>query len=112
VRVKQRALNGNDMKKKVVKSAQTAATPLRSEYDFSASKRNPYTQRLREPGCTIRIFNEDGTFTEKNVPNSMTVVLEPDVKEYFPNSAEVNRALRTLISLFPEARKSQVSKTS
>ena len=33
-----------------------------------------------------------------------SVVLEPDVRKYFPNSKAVNRALRTLIEIIPSGR--------
>jgi hypothetical protein len=33
------------------------------------------------------------------------VMLEPDVREYFPDSAAVNNALRCLIPLMPKKRK-------
>lgn len=33
------------------------------------------------------------------------VILDPDVKAYFPDSKAVNDALRTLIGLIPKARK-------
>jgi hypothetical protein len=29
-------------------------------------------------------------------------MLDPDVREYFPDAETVNKALRTLISLFPK----------
>jgi hypothetical protein len=48
-------------------------------------------------GFTI---NNDGTVTERRVAGERTVILEPDVYEYFPNSQAVNHALRTLICLY------------
>ncbi|MEH2154545.1 hypothetical protein [Nostoc sp.] len=35
-----------------------------------------------------------------------TVMLDADVRDYFPNGEAVNQALRTLISLFPKNNKS------
>jgi hypothetical protein len=34
------------------------------------------------------------------------VILEPDVREYFPDSQAVNKALRALIALVPPKRRS------
>jgi len=68
-------------------------------------KRGKYARELRENGYTIRAYNADGTFTETHVLGEKTVVLEPDVSEYFPDSQAVNHALRTLLSLVPDKRK-------
>lgn len=73
-------------------------------YDFKGKKgvRGKYAKAL-EHGYSIRVINEDGTVTVKQfVPRENTVVLDPDVKVYFPDSESVNRALRTLIELIPE----------
>jgi hypothetical protein len=39
-----------------------------------------------------------------------TSVLESDVSEYFPDSQAVNHALRTLLSLVPEKRRTAARK--
>ena len=78
---------------------------MRSEYDFSGGVRGKYAKALREQGYTIREYHADGTFTETCVMGEKTVVLEPDVWEYFPSSEAVNQALRALITLIPEGRK-------
>ena len=77
---------------------------MRAEYDFSMGVRNRYAKALRENGYTIRVYRADGTFTEKRIPSERTVVLEPDVQEYFPTSQAVNQALRALISIIPQKR--------
>ncbi|MEI2611179.1 MAG: hypothetical protein V9G20_21315 [Candidatus Promineifilaceae bacterium] len=46
-----------------------------------------------------------GTYRETRVLEEQTIVLEPDVQEYFPDSEAVNRALRSLIALIPQKRK-------
>ena len=55
---------------------------LRPEYDFDFSKgeRGRYLKRLHKEG-------------------SNNIVLEPDVAKAFPNSAAVNDALRSLLTL-------------
>ena len=77
---------------------------MRPEYDFTDGVRGKHYKVLREEGCIIRVYNDDGTVTERRVAGERTVILEPDVYEYFPNSQAVNQALRTLISLVPEKR--------
>ncbi|MEO5886257.1 MAG: hypothetical protein ABIQ77_01210, partial [Anaerolineales bacterium] len=54
--------------------------------------------------------NEDGTITVRQfVPRENAVVLDPDVKVYFPDSDSVNRALRLLIELIPQRAGKQVA---
>lgn len=54
-------------------------TEMLDEYDFSQGVRGKYAQRYAE--------------------GSNVVVLSPDVAEAFPDSASVNRALRSLIAI-------------
>jgi len=78
---------------------------MRPEYDFTGGVRGKHYQVLREEGYVVRIYNDDGTVTERHVAGERIVILEPDVYEYFPNSQTVNQALRALISLVPEKRR-------
>lgn len=78
---------------------------IRPEYDFSNGVRGKYAKELRENGYTIRVYQKDGTFTEKRVAGTNTVTLAPDVLAYFPDSKAVNTALRTLITLVPHQPK-------
>jgi len=84
---------------------------MRPEYDFSGGVRGKHYKVLREEGYVIRVYDDDGTVTERRVAGERTVILEPDVYEYFPSSEAVNRALRTLISLVPEKRLATATKT-
>jgi len=59
------------------KSQKSAASEMRTEYDFSGAVRGKYYRRYLE--------------------STNVVVLDPDVHEKFKNAAEVNDALRTLI---------------
>ncbi|MEA3342048.1 MAG: hypothetical protein U9R15_18950 [Chloroflexota bacterium] len=77
---------------------------MRPEYNFADGVRGKHYKVLREAGYIVRIYNDDGTVTERLVAGEKTVVLEPDVYEYFPDSQAVNHALRTLISLVREQR--------
>jgi hypothetical protein len=83
-----------------------AGDDMRSEYDFSGAERGSAYRPLLKMGYTIREERADGTVTVTEVPPSEdVVVLEPDVRAYFPDSESVNHALRTIITLFPKSRK-------
>ena len=80
------------------------------EYNFSGKKgvRGKHAKALRA-GYTITIHKEDGTVLMQNVdPQENAVILDPDVRPYFPDSESVNNALRSLIALAPK-RSRQVS---
>ena len=92
------------------KTLQVTDDDTRPEYDFTSGVRGKYARELRKNGYTIRVYNADGTFTETRVLGEKTVVLEPDVSEYFPDSQAVNHALRALLSVVPEKRKAAARK--
>ena len=71
---------------------------MRREYDFSGGVRGKHVKAYRK-GHTVKIHKQDGTtevhyFTEKEG----AVMLDPDVKKFFPDSKSVNKALRSLIA--------------
>lgn len=71
------------------------------DYDFTGKVgvRGKNYKKYRA-GHTVRIYNEDGTYTEQRfAPIEGSVVLDPDVRAYFPDEESVNNALRTLIAL-------------
>ena len=74
------------------------ADEMRSEYDFSGGERGRYAKKLRERGYTIRVYSEDGSYTDRHVLPDNVVILDADVRQYFPTSTEVNAALRSLIA--------------
>ena len=81
------------------------------EYNFKGKKgvRGKYAKSLKQ-GYSIHVTNEDGTVTVKQfVLRENAIVLDPDVKVYFPDSESVNRALRSLIELIPEKAGKQVA---
>ena len=72
-------------------------------YDFRGKKgvRGKYYQAYRQ-GHTVEIVQSDGTITTQYFTlEDGAVMLEPDVKRYFPDSDAVNRALRVLITAMP-----------
>jgi hypothetical protein len=86
----------------MAKTGIVVSDDMRPEYDFADGVRGKHHKVLREEGYIVRIYNDDGTVTERHVAGERMVILEPDVYDYFPNSQAVNHALRTLISLVPE----------
>lgn len=75
---------------------------MRAEYDFSkmaGGVRGKYYKAYRA-GYTVRMRKADGTTVVRHfAPREDAVALEPDVREYFPDSKAVNEALRCLIPL-------------
>lgn len=67
------------------------------EYDFSGKKgvRGRYHKAYKN-GHSVRIY--DG---KKLVSDEYFAAIESDVREYFPDSKSVNKALRSLIKLIP-----------
>jgi hypothetical protein len=77
---------------------------MRSEYDFQDGVRGKH-YRAMPAGYTITIHNADGTTVTKDVmPKEGVVILEPDVRSYFPDSESVNEILRALIRLSPTTK--------
>ena len=75
------------------------------EYYFSGKQgeRGKYHQAYRQ-GHQVKIHQPDGTVeTHYFTLEEGAVMLEPDVSAYFPDSKAVNRALRGLIALIPQA---------
>ncbi|GJQ34143.1 MAG: hypothetical protein JETCAE01_01530 [Anaerolineaceae bacterium] len=72
---------------------------MRLEYDFSKAERGKFYRPLNK-GYTTRVTKRDGSVVVNHYAiTAGTVVLAPDVMEYFPDSESVNEALRTLIRL-------------
>jgi len=78
---------------------------MRAEYDFTGGVRGKH-YRAMQSGYTITIHKADGTTFVKEVkPIEGAVILEPDVRKYFPDSDSVNATLRSLIQLIPTHQK-------
>ena len=99
------------MKKVMTKAMQTVEDDaMRAEYDFTGGVRGKH-YRAMQGGYTITVHKADGTTLVKEVkPAEGAVVLEPDVREYFPDSDSVNATLRSLIRLIPTQRKTGTKK--
>jgi hypothetical protein len=71
------------------------------EYDFSGGIRGKH-HRAYQSGYKVTIHKTDGTTEEHDytLPEE-AVILDPDVRTYFPDAEAVNTALRGLIKLIP-----------
>jgi hypothetical protein len=100
------------MSKKTSKPVATDDDML-PEYDFANMKggvRGKYYQAYRA-GHTVRIHKADGTTVVQHFQlEDGAVMLDSDVREYFPDSESVNRTLRSLISLIPTRRREMKTK--
>ena len=99
------------MKKKTNKQTNKENEDMLSEYDFSKMEggvRGKYYKAYRD-GHTVKIHKNDGTTVVQHFTlEDGAVMLEPDVREYFPNSEAVNKALRCLIPLMTKKPKSKM----
>ena len=88
------------------------ASGMRREYDFAGGVRGKHYHAL-QAGYTITIHGADGMTVVKEVkPTAGAIVLEPELRRYFPSSESVNATLRSLINLIPSderGRKAQKS---
>ena len=86
----------------------TTTEDMRPEYDFSTMKdgvRGKYYKAYRQ-GHKVIIRKEDGTdFVQYFKLEDGAVMLEPDVRKYFPTSQAVNKVLRALIDIIPSRRR-------
>ena len=78
---------------------------IQPEYDFSGGVRGKHYQAYRR-GFKVLIHKIDGTIEEQDysLPQGV-VILDPDVRPYFPDTDAVNAALRGLIDLIPRERR-------
>jgi hypothetical protein len=106
VAAEQRHVKGDIMKKTDRRDSSTIED-MRAEYDFSTMKgavRGKYYKAYRE-GHKVVIHKEDGTTSVQCFKlEDGSVMLEPDIRMYFPNSESVNKVLRSLIEIIPSKR--------
>jgi hypothetical protein len=86
---------------------------MRAEYDFSKAERGKFYRPL-DKGYTVHVTQADGTTVVNHYTLAEgTVLLAPDVLEYFSDSESVNEALRSLIQLMEKvpARKYKIQRS-
>jgi hypothetical protein len=87
------------MKKPASKPKTSDKDEMRPEYDFRGAIRGKHYKAL-DKGYTVEIHEADGSTVVKHyIVAEGAVMLQPDVREYFPDAEAVNQALRSLISL-------------
>jgi len=90
------------MKKRAAETRMPEEDEMRPEYDFSKAVRGKHYKPLHE-GYSVHVHQADGTTVVQHYRlEDGTVMLEPDVRQYFPDSQAVNAALRSLITLMSE----------
>lgn len=93
------------MKKGISKQMNVDNDDMRPEYDFTrmaGGVRGKYYKAYRE-GHTVKIHKAEGTTLVQHFKlEDGAVMIEPDIREHFPDSESVNRALRCLIPLLPK----------
>jgi hypothetical protein len=101
------------MKKATTELLKTVEDEMRPEYDFRGAVRGKYYKPLHR-GYTVHVHRADGTTIVQHFKlEEGTVMLQPDVREYFPDSEAVNTALRSLITLMTQMpSKSQKKRTA
>ena len=72
------------------------------EYDFSKGIRGKHHRAYRQ-GVQVTVHKTDGTTEVRDfVLPEGAIMLDADVRAYFPDSETVNRTLRELIQLIPD----------
>ena len=71
---------------------------MREEYDFSQGVRGKHYRAYRA-GHLVQVRKSDGAVEEHFFTlQDGAVMLDPDIKDIFPDSDSVNRALRSLVA--------------
>lgn len=95
-------------KEKISKSQNQENDEMLPEYDFRGGERGKHYKAYRR-GHTVTIHKSDGTTDVQHFKlEEGAVMLEPDVREYFPDSESVNDALRMLIKVADRQIQKQV----
>jgi hypothetical protein len=92
-------------KKKISKKPLVEHDELLPEYDFRGGVRGKHYKAYRN-GHTVTVHKSDGSVQVQHFTlEEGAVMLETDVRKYFPDSEAVNKALRGLITLLPSMQK-------
>ena len=71
---------------------------MRAEYDFSGGVRGKHYKFWRS-GHTVEVQKADGSVEQRHFTlQDGAVILDPDLRERFPDSESVNNALRSLVT--------------
>jgi hypothetical protein len=71
---------------------------MRDEYDFSQGVRGKHYHAYRA-GHVVRVRKSDGSVEQRHFTlQDGAVMLDPDLRDRFPDSESVNRALRSFVA--------------
>jgi hypothetical protein len=88
------------------KTRKQDSSSAKDESNHVIHERGRYYDALQQ-GHSVRIHEDDGTTNVQIYRlDEGTVLLDPDVREYFPDAKAVNAALRSLIDLIPARQSS------
>ena len=80
-------------------------TEISEPIDFSGGVRGKHADSYRK-GHTVKITQDDGSVTvHKFIPDKAAILLDNDVRKFFPDAEAVNNALRALIGIMPYNRR-------
>jgi hypothetical protein len=86
---------------------------MRKEYPrevFGKGVRGKHYRAL-QAGYAITVHKADGTKVVREVkPKEGAVIIEPNIRTYFPDSKAVKKALRCLIPLLPQKQRAKANK--
>ncbi|MBI4582858.1 MAG: hypothetical protein HY717_02320 [Planctomycetes bacterium] len=78
---------------------------LLPEYNFKGGIRGKHYKAYQK-GHLVKVHKPGGSVSLQYFKlQDGAVILEPDVRRYFPDSDSVNQALRSLIELIPKKRR-------
>jgi len=90
------------MKKVTTKASKIQDDDMLTEYDFRGAERGKSYLPLHK-GYSVTIHKADGsTVVEYYKLIDGAIMLQPDVRAYFPDSEAVNKTLRSLINLMTQ----------
>jgi hypothetical protein len=73
--------------------------------DFSGGVRGKHCAAYRA-GHTVKVRQDDGSvLVQKFIPDADAVLIDRDVRAYFPDATAINNALRALIGIIPHKQR-------
>jgi len=98
----QQSKNRGHMNSASIEPEGTREEEMLREYDFTGGTRGKHYQAYRN-GHSVTVHQADGSAVVQHFQLAEgAVMLDPEVRQYFPDSDAVNFALRMLISLIPK----------
>lgn len=102
------------MKKETNKLQPDLEDEMLPEYDLRGKtfERGKYYEAYRK-GALVRIHHKDGSVTVRPIQAaSRAIILDPDVRKYFPDSESVNRTLRSPLALVAKPTRRKKTKSA